>query len=1210
MSSWRKYGGTNHIDGITDLRVNSLVTNYFTILKQITNDIDISGNLIVQDRLNVYGDVSFNQDLTVEGNVHIYNDLDVSGNVSIYKNLDISGNLTVLNHLYFQNYPTNVYMYGNDFGIAINKEIPEADFDICGNNPCILNVKSNLAETHNILARNKDNRGIMLSVDACNSTLGFYYDNSLNINNLNAIPDAYMQYNSGGVLHIDALDHVQIVSNLIVTDNSANVVNDAVLTVYNDLENDKYLYYTYDVSSVYTGTAICGVAVDASANISINLITKNSELGGAIYGGAYPKNIKRAMLSLGTTDFSNHIYNPAQTIVEGVSNVKFKNTTGINKSVPVLDRYSLDINGGIHIENIDITTTANIDFDIRSMRFSRQYNNTGIVVGNRYKENLQIYSQKVYVTKDGGSKWEAISIVNDQPGQGDKAMNSAWVYDNQFLIVYGDNGNGYCLDISNNIVNNNKQIVTGNGDTTKTVKDIFACDFSGNKNNKNALTKVFFIMTNSSDSAYQLRYFNAAFGESATAYANTNYVNYTTTDNTPINDNTSPLTYYRNYNVTGRCIDGAGFFINTDLSNSGYIYIAGDQNIRKYLFSGISTVTEVQSCAHNVDASYNAISVVDMSNVFAVGRGFISHTVDGGNSWIDISRNTADLTIQNTVLRSVWAYDASNAIAVGYKGAIVYTTNGYTWKNAPKNLFDLSGTGFPLVDASLNNVFSFNKNDFILATNNQKYHDQGTTAIGYGKVIYNHVPDLLNSQNNSVLDLCGNMTIAGDIILDRPNGNITSTGTNLYVASNTPNIYMGNGTNGNIYLGNSDPNSTIYFLSKTNFGKNLRLDGGFEVTGGNILIDASYSLVSYGLDVSYGNIDILTVDGGTQISRGQDLSYSFHVKGYRPAARIDASLSVNQLYVDASSVLLGPMISTYKSSNGTYTTDPAISVSGYSKFGPKIAIDGSNGLITLSNAIDVSNGTPNSYGGLYLSNGTGAFIDGNVYIAKNIKIGGVVGGYPLQVTSGTSVFKDMLVEQSLTVYGSITTSSNLTVYGGARFISNMDVSANVDISGNLKVKRNVDISGNINLAQALNVTGNITNYASLNVYGPAHFQTNIDVSGNVDISGNLRVQGTIYGSVVPPSDYRIKTNVQLLSDTSFNIDRLVPKYYYNTFVKNEEIGFIAHEIQEQYPFLVAGIKDGPEIQGVNYTGLIGLLVKEIQDLKGRVSLLESYTVTD
>ena len=53
-----------------------------------------------------------------------------------------------------------------------------------------------------------------------------------------------------------------------------------------------------------------------------------------------------------------------------------------------------------------------------------------------------------------------------------------------------------------------------------------------------------------------------------------------------------------------------------------------------------------------------------------------------------------------------------------------------------------------------------------------------------------------------------------------------------------------------------------------------------------------------------------------------------------------------------------------------------------------------------------------------------------------------------------------------------------------------------------------------------------------------------------------------------------------------------------------DIGLIAHELQEHYPFLVNGEQDGDKLQKINYIGLVGILIKEIQELKKRVSLLE------
>jgi hypothetical protein len=41
---------------------------------------------------------------------------------------------------------------------------------------------------------------------------------------------------------------------------------------------------------------------------------------------------------------------------------------------------------------------------------------------------------------------------------------------------------------------------------------------------------------------------------------------------------------------------------------------------------------------------------------------------------------------------------------------------------------------------------------------------------------------------------------------------------------------------------------------------------------------------------------------------------------------------------------------------------------------------------------------------------------------------------------------------------------------------------------------------------------------------------------------------------------------------------------------------------------VEGEKDGEKTQSVNYIGLIGVLIKEVQDLKKRVAYLESCDI--
>jgi hypothetical protein len=80
------------------------------------------------------------------------------------------------------------------------------------------------------------------------------------------------------------------------------------------------------------------------------------------------------------------------------------------------------------------------------------------------------------------------------------------------------------------------------------------------------------------------------------------------------------------------------------------------------------------------------------------------------------------------------------------------------------------------------------------------------------------------------------------------------------------------------------------------------------------------------------------------------------------------------------------------------------------------------------------------------------------------------------------------------------------------------------------------------------------------------------------------------------SDYRSKFNVQPIPD-EYTIDNLRPVHYDMSGGEGHDMGFIAHEVQEIFPFLVSGVKDGEQNQSLNYNGFIALLVKELQDLK-------------
>ena len=118
--------------------------------------------------------------------------------------------------------------------------------------------------------------------------------------------------------------------------------------------------------------------------------------------------------------------------------------------------------------------------------------------------------------------------------------------------------------------------------------------------------------------------------------------------------------------------------------------------------------------------------------------------------------------------------------------------------------------------------------------------------------------------------------------------------------------------------------------------------------------------------------------------------------------------------------------------------------------------------------------------------------------------------------------------------------------------------------------------------------GNSANYIGMNIEnGYVGFECN----------GILKAE-----SFNATSDYRLKTNIKPLK--SNNVIDLLHPIEYDLSGGKHNMGFLAHEVQEIFPFLVDGEKDSKDIQSINYNGFIALLVKEVQDLKKENKVLQ------
>jgi hypothetical protein len=164
---------------------------------------------------------------------------------------------------------------------------------------------------------------------------------------------------------------------------------------------------------------------------------------------------------------------------------------------------------------------------------------------------------------------------------------------------------------------------------------------------------------------------------------------------------------------------------------------------------------------------------------------------------------------------------------------------------------------------------------------------------------------------------------------------------------------------------------------------------------------------------------------------------------------------------------------------------------------------------------------------------------------------------------------------------------------------NTDIKGNANIDGSLTTKGNANIDGTLTTKGqfvAIRADGRATHFDYTDgknyIRGDTHHDNNLTVGGTATCT-----------SINITSDYRIKDNVKDII-TNDNFNKLRPVTYLNKLNNKNEIGFIAHEVQELFPELVNGEKDGEINQTVNYIGLIPLLVNEIKELKLKIKQLE------
>ena len=105
------------------------------------------------------------------------------------------------------------------------------------------------------------------------------------------------------------------------------------------------------------------------------------------------------------------------------------------------------------------------------------------------------------------------------------------------------------------------------------------------------------------------------------------------------------------------------------------------------------------------------------------------------------------------------------------------------------------------------------------------------------------------------------------------------------------------------------------------------------------------------------------------------------------------------------------------------------------------------------------------------------------------------------------------------------------------------------------------------------------------------------------IIGSISQNGTSAVSFNTSSDYRLKEDLKDFA--GLDMVSKIPVYDFKWKTdENRSYGVMAHELEEVLPQAVSGEKDAEEMQGVDYSKIVPLLVKSIQELKAEVDLLK------
>jgi hypothetical protein len=359
-------------------------------------------------------------------------------------------------------------------------------------------------------------------------------------------------------------------------------------------------------------------------------------------------------------------------------------------------------------------------------------------------------------------------------------------------------------------------------------------------------------------------------------------------------------------------------------------------------------------------------------------------------------------------------------------------------------------------------------------------------------------------------------------------------------------------------------------------------------TGGNTVVSGSFSATSTNILTSGFPIFAISADTTYTLSMTADAAIAYTIVGTSAITNF-SSFSITQLigggYTEQNMIDAGK----WNADSNANRFDPTY-IEGF--------LDVSGGNVTVSDNILLDTGDIElnsfTYTQPYTFNAD-LSLNNRLFVIGDVSMGdaslNIVGDMSINGTMSVGSYKPGSISAAAVAAGSGYSTANSTT------------TFTEDIAYNKKIEFNGDISLNPTTYFGTNTTlksNNAIQFPDTTTIQSSNKESN-GTTFKASTFNNMTVIGDFASNPqLTPSDYRIKTNVETLDETH-TLDNLRPVKYKQTQTGKNDIGFLAHELQEHYPELVEGEKDCEKMQSVNYIGLLPILINEVQQLKKQIA---------